>query len=296
MIADNHRDRVLGCLLGGAIGDAMGSCYENQSAPLQPNEEQTWQLTDDTQLTLATCEAIVKARRVDPEAIADSFVRWFQERRLTGLGASTLHALKSLAVGSHWALAGRRGEMSAGNGTAMRIAPLAFLCQPQSQADRLLIRDVCRITHHNEEAYAGALAVVLTIQLLAGSADNAKSLLARVAAELPDSGVRDRLLAIDTDSGRASIREIASRFGCSGHVVESVPLAIFAAQQYPEMAFEQIVVSVVECGGDTDTNASIAGQIVGSVVGLDGLPGGWVERVPLLRRIRDTAESLAKVV
>ena len=47
----------------------------------------------------------------------------------------------------------------------MRIAPLAFFLDPEDAGDRQLIRDVCRITHHNEEAYVGALAVVTAVDL-----------------------------------------------------------------------------------------------------------------------------------
>src|SRR5665213_3298616 len=85
-----------------------------------------WSLTDDTQLTLATCEAIVAHGRVDPECIAAEFAREFRAGMLTGLGASTYQALESLAAGGHWALVGRKGDQAAGNGAAMRIAPLAF--------------------------------------------------------------------------------------------------------------------------------------------------------------------------
>lgn len=56
---------------------------------------------------------------------------------------------------------------SAGNGAAMRIAPLAFHVDPALAQDRQVIRDVCRITHHNDEAYVGALAIVGAVRSLA---------------------------------------------------------------------------------------------------------------------------------
>src|SRR5262245_24138963 len=72
-------------------------------------------------------------------------LRW----AVPGLGSSTLKALRDLSAGAHWALAGARGEYAAGAGAAMRIAPLAFLLDPASADDRVLIRDVARITHHS---------------------------------------------------------------------------------------------------------------------------------------------------
>jgi ADP-ribosyl-[dinitrogen reductase] hydrolase len=151
---------------------------------------------------------------------------------LTGLGASTSKALSELNIGGHWALVGRKGEMSAGNGAAMRIAPLAFCINPQEPAERQVIRDVCRITHHNEEAYAGALAVLLAVRAAyLGTWVGQSNLLSLIIPELPDSSVRDRLIELDQLGGRISIQEVATRFGCSGYVVESVPLALLGVQQ-----------------------------------------------------------------
>ena len=76
----------------------------------------------------------------------------------------------------------------------MRIAPLAFILDPADPQDRRKIRDVCRITHHNDEAYIGALAVVLAIRsVITGNWSQQRSFLADVVSSLPDSAVRDRI-------------------------------------------------------------------------------------------------------
>jgi ADP-ribosyl-[dinitrogen reductase] hydrolase len=151
-------------------------------------------LSDDTQLTGATCESIIEHGGIDPEILAAHFVSRFREGRFHGMGSSTLKAMRDLSSGVHWALAGNRGEYSAGNGAAMRIAPLAFLLDPSNPSDRAIIRDVCRITHHNDEAYVGALAVVLAIRsVLAGTWSQQRSFLSVVVDSMPDSSVRDRV-------------------------------------------------------------------------------------------------------
>ena len=146
----NISDKIMGCFIGGAIGDCMGAPFENVTAPVSFSDYNSWQISDDTQLTLATCEAILKSKNVSPEKIAETFKMWFINRKITGIGASTLKALQELAVGAHWALVGRKGEYAAGNGAAMRIAPLGYCLNPHKEKDRIIIRDVCRITHHNE--------------------------------------------------------------------------------------------------------------------------------------------------
>jgi ADP-ribosylglycohydrolase len=52
------RDQILGCILGGAIGDALGGPYEGKRPPIEISDNDEWRLSDDTQMTLATCEAI----------------------------------------------------------------------------------------------------------------------------------------------------------------------------------------------------------------------------------------------
>src|SRR5262245_9720560 len=124
----NHsRDAILGVLVGGAIGDALGGVTERSG----------FVISDDTQLTLATCEAIVEAGGVDPERIAGSFLKWFRAGAITGIGSSTLKSLRDLDVGGHWALCGAKGERAAGNGAAMRIAPLAFVLDPTIYENRV---------------------------------------------------------------------------------------------------------------------------------------------------------------
>jgi ADP-ribosyl-[dinitrogen reductase] hydrolase len=196
-------ERFAGCILGGAIGDAWGSGSEN--LPQFPAERTTfylvpppvrrlrWQLTDDTQLTLLTLEALCQEPALSPARLATCLVEAYTRGQLTGLGASTVHALRGLQVGGRWSQVGRGGEYGAGNGAAMRSAPFAFW----PQVDRTQLRDFCRLTHHHEEAYVGALALVLAIRaVLNGQWTGAESLLALLVPQLPDTRVRDRLVAI----------------------------------------------------------------------------------------------------
>jgi ADP-ribosylglycohydrolase len=291
----NLRDRVLGCLVGGAIGDAFGSAFEGGSSLTleQLQEDRPWHLTDDTQLMLATCEAILAAGTPDPETIAAHFLKWFRARRLTGLGASTLKALRDLDAGAHWALAGRKGDRAAGNGAAMRIAPLAFFVDPDVEDGRRTIRDVCRITHHNDEAYVGALAVAFAVH---AAFENRVPALDQIADRLPETSVRARLQEFAGLSLQTPIAEVAARFGSSGFVIESIPFAVFAARQVQLLGFEGMLAHVICAGGDTDTNASLAGQIAGAELGIGGLPSDLVARVPQTEMVLTTVQRFADLV
>jgi ADP-ribosylglycohydrolase len=274
---DRRIDRIVGCIVGGAIGDALGGPYEGQAGPFELDPDAPWNLSDETQLTLATCEAVTKSGRISPEDIAAEFADWYRTGRIHGMGASTLKALRDLSVGGHWALAGRSGEHAAGNGAAMRVAPLAFVLNPANDEARRTLRDICRITHHHDEAYAGGLAVVAAVRAVMRDHPTT-TLIADVAAALPDTNVRDRLREMATSP--VSIADAARRWGSSGYVAESVPLAILAASHWPEMSFAAILTAVIKAGGDTDTNSSMAGQILGAAMGFERLPREMVVRLP----------------
>lgn len=266
-IADIH-DKLKGCLYLGALGDALGSRYEGRYNNPYVDFGIEGSVTDDTQLTLATCEAVYNSE-VSAEKIAASFLTWYNAGKLSGLGASTLKALRELRAGGHWALVGRSGEYAAGNGAAMRIAPLAF----KEKVDRQMLRDVCSITHKNDEAYTGALAVYYAVRkALTHEWKGGTDLIDLILDDLPDMQVRERLTELSALKEN-SIADIGKQFKPGGYVVDSVPIAIFAAQKIADMDAKQIFHDLITVGGDTDTICSMAGQIIGAFLGYQAIPG-----------------------
>lgn len=279
-------ERFEGCIIGGAIGDAWGSGFENQ---LEEEKDTfylfgkpkiklpNWRITDDTQLTLATIEAMIDDEEVKPESIANQLLKYYKQRKLRGLGASTLKALKELSFGGHWSQVGRRGEFAAGNGAAMRIAPIAF----KESISNTQIRDICIITHHNDEAYVGARSVVIAIrEILKGNWKRDTSLMELIVAQIPDTRIRDRLIKI---KDMQDLEEIG-QLGNDGYVVNSVPLAIAAASRVREIGIEDMYATLIDIGGDTDTNCSIAGQIAGTLIGKKEIPE------KLIRKLKELVE------
>jgi len=278
-----------GCIIGGVIGDAWGSSYEFESVVDYsktyifgelPKEtiEREWQITDDTQLTLATCEALCE-NSYTPEKLSKYFLDYYKANKLSGVGASTLKALRDLEVGIHWSLSGRTGEFSAGNGVAMRIAPFAFF----SAISREDIYNATKITHKNDEAYVGALAVFLTIQsIVAKKWNGVNDLFEIIVNQLPDTKVRDRFIEISKLPKSTTI-ETVSKLGNNGYVVNSVPFAIYSATQVLEVGMSEMFEKIIQAGGDTDTNASIAGQIAGALIGIDNIPKCLIDRVKVIK-------------
>ena len=290
-------NRFKGSILLGAIGDAWGSAYENQTLPdekafylyIEPEKPKIWQFTDDTQLTLATCEAILEDSTAAPKTLVTYFLKYYNENRINGIGAATLKALQELNAGAHWSQAGRKGEYAAGNGSAMRIAPLAFL----KDVSRERIREISYITHQNEEAYVGALAVVLCIKAIITDSWQNDSLLDYIIPQLPDTNVKDRLIIL-RELENTSITDVG-KLGNNGYVVNSVPLAIFAAQKIKTQSITSIFEELIAIGGDTDTNCSIAGQIMGAFVGIDKIPATLKNKITQLTGYVNLANIINKL-
>lgn len=294
MMYKTKYDQLEGCFLGGVIGDAMGSAYENQLEqntdtfyPFGKPEiiEAVWQITDDSQLTFATIHAIIEDTNLSPEVLAKHFLVLYKKRSIRGLGASTLKSLRELEVGGHWSQVGRMGEYAAGNGAAMRIAPIAFL----DDMDRTRIRDITSITHKNDEAYVGALSVIIGLrEIINNNWDGKTNLLPIISSQLPDSRVRDRLIEIESI---VDIDEVGS-LGNSGYVVDSVPLALAAANQIANSGLDNMFKSLIKIGGDTDTNCSIAGQIAGCLIGRSNFSFDLTEKLKSLPEYNDLIITL----
>jgi ADP-ribosylglycohydrolase len=284
------RHRLSAVLLAGAAGDAIGEPFEGSTSnPDRGLPRPPWRTSDDTRLTFATCRAIAKVGAVDPEAIACELVAEFRSG-VPGVGSSTLKALRDLAAGQHWALAGARGEFAAGNGAAMRIAPLAFFGDVRDPVFARSIRDVASITHRNDEAITGALAIVRALQLL--GEDHALDHVLRVLIdELPDTALSDSLAVLAQMSAAASPQGAAGAVGTSGRTSESVALAIFIGATAETI--EDAVTAAVRCGGDTDTVAALAAQLCAAAGG--EIPPSWSPHLPA-DEVHQLAESLASVV
>ncbi len=294
------QDQFEACIIGGAIGDAWGSSYENIAPEYSNNTfvwgkqqqvKHPWILTDDTQLTLATCEALCDELPFSPALLAEHFVTCYRQKRITCIGASTLKAIRELEVGGHWSQVGRTGEYAAGNGAAMRIVPLAFF----NHISRETVRDVCRITHRNDEAYTGALAVFLTVRLIINNDwTGENNLFHLLIPQLPDTRVRDRLIEINSKTAASDIATI-SKIGNSGYVVNSVPFAIFCATQVKKIGIEEMYRQIIGTGGDTDTNASIAGQIAGALIGTNNMPAELINKLSQVREYSRINEIIDKL-
>lgn len=302
-------DRFTGCLLGVAVGDALGQPVEafpperlrrefGEVREFMPGDPRlpiplgAGQWTDDTQMTLDIARSIVRCGRVDPEDIAQEFVRdhWGEGIRFSGF--TVKYSLQRLKRGVSWQESGLDDPMTAGNGGAMRIAPVGlFDCLHRNRlAEDARLATI--ITHRHPEAVAGAMAVAYMVAEAAAGALDPATVLADTIAFVGESGVAENLsraqelLAQGVETGRA-----LQVLGTTGYVVHTVAAAAYCFLRTPD-DFERTVIDAVMGGNDADTTAAVAGAISGTYNGEAAIPARWRENVERGAEIEALARKL----
>ena len=281
--------KVRGTLFGVAVGDALGA--PNEGEPRGKLRERRLErlaphnglpagaVTDDTQLTLALMESLLARGTLDPEDLVRRFVALAPS--LVAAGWATRQALERLARGAAWWLA---GSASAGNGAAMRVAPVGLLLEgPDVQRRAALLQAI--VTHRDRTAAAAAVANALIVGWLARGGPPSVAMLdwaanALEGFEVPLAGRSPRKQA---STVAARLREVAAfdgeldealeRFGTGAFVLESLPSALFIFMRYADEP-ERALLEAAHAGGDTDTIASLVGGWLGAYLGDRGLRSG----------------------
>ncbi|MFC4160592.1 ADP-ribosylglycohydrolase family protein [Chitinimonas lacunae] len=289
-------DRIAGCLLGGAIGDARGLAYEN----LSRRRLEAWRprldgygllpglglVSDDTEHACLTAQALGKCAD-DPVRFGQVLawrLRWWLAALPAGIGLATGRAILKLWLGFP---PSRSGVRSAGNGPAMRAAIIGvrFAATPERIAGFVVVST--RLTHRDPRAELGALAIALAAAAAArDDFDPARwrHELARRAA--PAAGellarLDDMLASIaQGETTRAFCQRMGWEKGVTGYIVHTVPAALHAWLSKPR-DLDAALAAIIGCGGDTDSTAAITGSLVGATVGETGLP------VTALKGLRD---------
>ena len=258
-------------ILGLAIGDALGVPYEFEKRGTflctemvgygthnQP--EGTW--SDDTSMVLATLDSLKSNDgKIVPKDMVERFNYWLLYGDYTAHGEvfdAGIATCKALKTGKP-----QTGEYDNGNGSLMRILPLAFVLCTDDE-----IRAVSAITHgHRISMDACVIYVHIAKRLLAGES------ICEIIPTLQYDKPFDRLHRID----QISTSEIKS----SGYVVDTLEAALWAVSHKSnnadkEKSFRNDLLDAVNLGQDTDTVGAVAGGLAGIIYGLDEV-SDWVE-------------------
>lgn len=293
-----NRDAVVGCLLGTAVGDALGLPYEGlparRASRLFPDTARHHLLfgrgmvSDDTEHACFTTQALIDAGddvEIFRQRLARS-LRWWLAGLPAGVGFATLRAILKLWLGTG---PEKSGVYSAGNGPAMRSPIIGVVLGHDRDRLRAFVRASTGITHRDPKAYYAALAVALAAHQAAGDErPTAAGFLASLGILLPDANAEAAefhwLLKRAADSAvraeplAAFAESIGSSKGISGYGFHTVPCVLQQWFLDPD-DFEGGLQAIIRAGGDTDTAGAIFGGIVGARVGREGIPSRWLGKI-----------------
>lgn len=267
--------KMKAALVGLAVGDALGTTLEFGPGTSDESHRDLigggpfkmppggW--TDDTSMALCLAESLLECGGFDAADLMERFCRWWKEGYLShdgrcfDIGTTTTRALHRFITDGE-AFAGDPSPEAAGNGSLMRLAPVAiYFAYNRSQAADVA-REQSRTTHAAPQCLAAC-------------------------GEFSD-------LLIDAFHGTASVssHHDPNTVSASGYVVDTMEAALWAVARTD--SFEDALIKAVNLGDDADTVGAVTGQLAGAIYGYEAIPDRWLNQLLWRDRIETLAESL----
>lgn len=290
------KDRAIGALVGLALGDAVGTTLEfkprDSYQPLTdmigggPFRLAPGEWTDDTAMALALGESLLEHPAFNACDLMERFISWRDDGRYscTGrcfdIGITTNDALNRwLETGDPFA--GSEDPFSAGNGSLMRLAPVAIRHWKSDDLLQRIARAQSRTTHAASEALDACGFFAQVLATLIGGANLADGLRKIEGTFAPAvEGVR---AGAWENKSRSEIRS-------SGYVIHTLEAAFWCVSQTGN--FADAILLAANLGEDADTTAAVAGQLAGALYGYSGLPEKWLQQLAWRAEIEALAEAL----
>lgn len=298
MKIEEERNRFRGCLLGLAVGDAVGTTVEfrprGSFALLTdmvgggPFHLLPGQWTDDTSMALCLATSLVECNGFDARDQMERYNQWARSGYLSSTGScfdigNTVNSALIRFRQTGEPFAGSTDPRSAGNGSIMRLAPIPMFFFPDLDEVERYAALSSRTTHGAAESV------------------DACRLFARVIYRALLGRSREEVLFGDSESfdGCKKILAIArglyrekpkTEIRGSGYVVQSLEAALWCFVHTDN--FKDAILMAANLGDDADTTAAVCGQIAGAYYGENGIPPTWLEKLTMRDEIAELAESL----
>jgi ADP-ribosylglycohydrolase len=324
-------ERFRGCLIGGAIGDALGWPVEflrldeikRKYGPLGitnlvKGRSILVEITDDTQMTIFTAEGLLRAENRGrnkgivhiPSVIQRSYLRWLDTQGVDNDVEKDgwIHSIEALhtrrAPGNTCLdalMSGRMGTMeeplnnSKGCGGVMRTAPIGLIFKKE-EAFKLGCESAA-ITHGHPSGYlsAGALSYVIAAIIEGANIETAVEQALQECKKYPSNQECSTLIekAITLAKSDAPDIQAIESLGEGWVGEEALAISIYCALKYQD-DFEKAVITAVNHNGDSDSTGAITGNILGAYLGINSIPENWVREVELSEEITQLADDLVK--
>lgn len=297
------RSKFLGCLLGSALGDAIGELafrHPDKAALLKAVEAaEILAYTDDTAMALGLAESLARRGTLDQEDLGRTFHRNFLNEPWRGYasGPPTVFQLVQ-GTGISYVQAARRlfgGAGSYGNGAAMRVAPVGLFFHNCPDLYEQAAASAA-VTHAHplgrDGAAVQALAVAQAASLNPMEPFPREVFVKNLIDFARTEALKEKLLVLqDLLSRGAPAPDAARLLGRSVAVDESLPFALFAFLTCP-YSYQDCLLCAVLHGGDRDTLGAMAGAVSGAFLGQEAIPWPWQKKLENRGQIEKAALAL----
>jgi ADP-ribosylglycohydrolase len=296
-------DQIRGVVYGHAIGDALGLGTEflsktqvrdsypeglrSYSQIIQDPHRRRWPCgawTDDTDQMLCIFDSLLEHKAVNPLDIADRLFKWALRGGI-GIGKTVKYVVynpgfrrdphaTAKKMWEHW------GRDKAANGGVMRTSILGIWDYTHADNVRRNAEQVCKITHYDPRCVASCVAVCQAISALLRGDEDVQTLTRTIAAavhaydyrikEYIDKSSLDHLEAFDLDEGLNPDEK-----NTIGYTLKTLGAGFWAMQH--ATSYRDGIHQIIHEGGDADTNAAVAGSLLGARFGFSNIPDEWVK-------------------
>lgn len=271
-----------GCLVGLALGDALGAPFEGREsvslAEIHAVAERTKILryTDDTHMALGIAESLIACRGFDGRHMAEIFVRNFEQEPWWGYGPGPPWIFRRMKFGARWDRAAEDiyPGGSFGNGAAMRAAPIGLFYYRNREKLREVTCLSGQITHAHPFGKEGVAiqACAVALAVVYGPTGSPNDFLAELRAFAARDIYKHKLQRVGELLITENKAEVVDSLGNGIEAFNSVPTTAVYCFLRHSVSFEEAVVEAVSLGGDTDTIASMTGAISGAWLGIEAIP------------------------
>lgn len=301
-------------VIGHAIGDAMGVPIEFCSRekllkhPITKMigygsydvKEGTW--SDDTSMTIATMDSIINKQKLDYNDIMMNFYQWLKNSKYTpheevfDVGRTCIQAITNFSDGVEASKCGLTDVMSNGNGSLMRMLPIAYYCYYKKLKEMEIydvVKNVSSLTHaHEISILACYIYVNYVIRLLEGKDKFASYNLIKLIDYSPFSieALETYKRILKADIKKLTIEKIKS----SGYVVDTLEASLWVLLNAKD--YKEAIIGAINLGGDTDTIGAITGSMAGIVYGYDTFPEQWLEKLVKRDYLEELCEKFEEIL
>lgn len=294
MNTNNRIEFARKSLLGVSIGDAFGdsffgnASYIDECIKLKSIPATKWEFTDDTIMSIAVFEELEAIGDIDQETFINKICLNHNKDVNRGYGATARKIIREISEGGDWkqiANAAFDGQGSMGNGAAMRVNPIgAYYFDNLDKVKELAIKSSL-VTHTNNEAIVGAIAVAVATAIATKMTIEKKNIkpiefIDSILLEIPDSDTKSKIAKSKSLSYAYHIETIKSILGNGVKMTaqDTVPFVIWCSA-YNLKDFESGIWKAVSILGDRDTICAMVGGILIMSSEYSKIPKEWIDNV-----------------